>query len=494
LFFISFSAIIIKTLQSAKAAGPKAVSSFGGLNMRHSDNYPNPPSQHNRHARMRKRKIILFLRLFILVMIFIIIGLSIFLIGRAFYSGTNTAKTTTIVNTSSSADVSSLTSSAATTASAVAAVSPSPTAAVPTVTEILQQAAVVDSFFGPLPVAESVVPVTHNEIHAIYLGAAANLDKSITLAKNSEINAFVIDLKESNGVMFNSTNALAIELGVVKSYYNLADVIKKCHDNDIKVIGRIVCFKDPEFAKQKPEYVIKDASGNILYFKNEGKNSFANPYDTRTWDYIIDLAIEAVTAGVDEIQFDYIRFPTGGTTSGEKPYFGDPATTPTKVEVINRFLQTARIRISDEYGIPFSADVFGIILSSASDGASLGQDWTTVGLTGVDSLCPMLYPSHYALNTILNGKNFDKPDYYPYDVLLNSLTMGKKDASAPGFATVRPYLQAFTASYIGEGNYITYGYEQINAQIKAVHDAGYKEWVLWNPSAKYPDGVYDGVS
>lgn len=475
-------------MQTVKAAVPKAVSSFGGLNMRHSDNYPNPPSQHNRHARMRKRKIILFLRLFILVMIFIIIGLSIFLIGRTVSSGVNSTKTT-VVTTAASADASSLTSSAATTAAAT----PSPTA-IPAATEILQQAAVVDSFFGPLPVAESVVPVTHNEIHAIYLGAAANLDKSITLAKNSEINAFVIDLKESNGVMFNSTNALALELGVVESYYNLADVIKKCHDNDIKVIGRIVCFKDPEFAKQKPDYVIKDASGNILYFKNEGKNPFANPYDTRTWDYIIDLALEAVTAGIDEIQFDYIRFPTGGTTSGEKSYFGDPATTPTKVEVINRFLQTARIRISDEYGIPISADVFGIILSSASDGASLGQDWTTVGLTGVDSLCPMLYPSHYALNTILNGKNFDKPDYYPYDVLLNALTMGKKDASAPGYAAVRPYLQAFTASYIGEGNYITYGYEQINAQIKAVHDAGYKEWVLWNPSAKYPDGVYDGVS
>lgn len=457
--------------------------------MRHSDNYPSPPPTHNRHARMRKRKIILFLRLFILVMIFLIIGLSIFLIGRAVSPGAGTAKTTGVVTTAVSTDVTTLTSSAATTAAAT----PSPTA-VPTVTEILQQAAVVDSFFGPLPVAESVVPVIHNEIHAIYLGAAANLDKSITLAQNSEINAFVIDLKESNGVMFNSTNALANEIGVVKSYYNLADVIKKCHDNDIKVIGRIVCFKDPEFAKQKPEYVIKDASGNILYFKNEGKNSFANPYDTRTWDYIIDIALEAVTAGVDEIQFDYVRFPTGGTTSGEKTYFGDPATTPTKVEVINRFLQTARIRISDEYGIPFSADVFGIILSSASDGASLGQDWTTVGLTGVDSLCPMLYPSHYALNTTLNGKNFDKPDYYPYDVLFNALAMGKKDASVPGYAVVRPYLQAFTASYIGEGNYITYGYDQINAQIKAVQDSGYSEWVLWNPSAKYPDGVYDGVS
>ena len=458
--------------------------------MKSSEIYPNQTPNSNRQAKIRKRKIILFLRLSILVMIFLIIGMSIFLVGRAISDGISAPKTTTAASTAaagtditSASDVSNVTTAA----------TPSPTAA-PTVTELLQQSAIVDSFFGPLPVAESVVPVTHNEIHAIYLGAAANLDKSITLAQNSEINAFVIDLKESNGVMFNSTNVLANELGVVKSYYNLADVIKKCHDSDIKVIGRIVCFKDPELAAQKPDYSIEDASGNSLLFKNEGKNAFANPYDTRNWDYLIDLAIEAVNAGVDEIQFDYVRFPTGGTTTGEKPFFGDAATTPTKAETINRFLQTARIRISDEYGIPISADVFGIILSSAADGASLGQDWATIGLTGVDSLCPMLYPSHYALNTILNGKNFDKPDYYPYDVLLNSLAMGADEASVAGYATVRPYLQAFTASYIGEGNYISYGYEQINAQIKAVHDAGYTEWVLWNPSAKYPTGVYDGVS
>ena len=195
------------------------------------------------------------------------------------------------------------------------------------------------------------------------------------------------------------------------------------HDNNILVIGRIVCFKDPDLASQMPEYSIKDAAGNSLYFKNEGSNAFANPYDSRTWDYNISLALEAVQAGIDEIQFDYVRFPTGGTTTGESPYFGDPATTPTKAEVINRFLQTARIRIQDEYGVPVNADVFGIILSSSSDGASLGQDWATIGLTGVDSLCPMLYPSHYALNTILNGSTFEKPDYKPYEVLFAALSM-----------------------------------------------------------------------
>jgi len=447
-----------------------------------------PPSQ-NRQARKRKRQIILALRLSILIMTFIILGSAIFLIGRSL-SGSSDSPDTSRPPVSTSAGEST---GAGTSAPAdTSAVTATPAAATPG-PERLVQSAVVETYFGALPVAESVETAEHNDVHAIYLGAAANLDKSIALAKNSSINAFVIDLKESNGVMFNSTNELAIQIGVVKSYYNLADVIKKCHDNDILVIGRIVTFKDPDLASQMPDYSIRDASGNQLFFKNEGKNAFANPYDTRVWDYNIDLAIEAVQAGIDEIQFDYVRFPTGGTTSGEKPYFGEEGATPTKSEVINRFLQTARIRIQDEYGVPVNADVFGIILSSESDGKSLGQVWATVGLTGVDALCPMLYPSHYALNTVLNGKNFPKPDLSPYDVMYNSLIMGKEAASVEGYSVVRPYLQAFTASYIGEGNYMTYGYDQINAQIKAVQDAGYSEWILWNPAAKYPEGAYDGA-
>ncbi len=447
-----------------------------------------PPSQ-NRQARKRKRKIILMLRLSILVMAFIIIGCTIFLIGRSL-SGSGDSPETTLASVSTPAGETTAfgTSQPAVTNAATA----TPAAATPAA-EHLVQSAVVETYFGDLPIAESTEPLEHHEVHAIYLGAAANLDKSIALAKNSSINAFVIDLKESNGVMFNSTNELATQIGVVKSYYNLADVIKKCHDNNILVIGRIVTFKDPDLAKQLPDYSIRDAAGNQLYFKNEGKNAFANPYDKRVWEYNIDLALEAVQAGIDEIQFDYVRFPTGGTTSGEKPYFGEEGATPTKSEVINRFLQTARIRIQDEYGVPVNADVFGIILSSESDGKSLGQVWATVGLTGVDALCPMLYPSHYALNTVLNGKNFPKPDLSPYDVMYNSLIMGKTAASVDGYSVVRPYLQAFTASYIGEGNYMTYGYEQINAQIKAVYDAGYTEWILWNPAAKYPEGAYDGA-
>ena len=349
-----------------------------------------------------------------------------------------------------------------------------------------------EAYWGPLPVVEDPKVAPHKEVHGIYIGAAAKMDTNIEIAKNSEINAFVIDLKENDGVYFNSTNQFALDMGQVKGYYNLENVVQKCHDNGIYVIGRIVCFNDPNMAAAHPEMSIKDASGNSMTFKLEHNNRFVNPYDTRVWDYLIDLAVEAIGMGVDEIQFDYVRFPGISTKNGENPYFGPEDTTPTRIDAINRFLQTATRKIQDTYGVPLTADVFGIILSSELDGKLIGQGWDTVGLTGIDSLCPMLYPSHYARPTSLNGKSFDKPDLYPYDVMYNALCCGSAAASQEGYAVVRPYVQAFTASYIGSGNYMTYGYNEINAQIKAIQDAGYTEWILWNPSANYPEGNYGG--
>lgn len=368
-----------------------------------------------------------------------------------------------------------------------------PTPTVPfEVTESLPANPVADAFWGELTPAEEPVPYEHFEVHGLYLHRVVNLEDCIELANNSEVNAFVIDLKEAEGIYYNTSNETAQEIGYLYNYYNLEEVCQTCHDNDIYVIGRIVCFKDPRLASTYPDRAICDASGNPLFFSTEGSEAFANPYDQRNWDYLIELAEEAIAMGVDEIQFDYVRFPTGNTTSGEAPYFGVDGEVPSKADAINRFLQTARIRIQDTYGVPVSADIFGIAVTSSLDGEILGQDWSSVGFTGIDSLCPMIYPSHYASGTMMNGITFDSPDLYPYEVMLNALLIGSQYHDQPGYCTVRPYLQAFTASYIGEGNYMVYDYDAINDQIRALQDAGLNEWILWNAEAVYPDGNYGG--
>ncbi len=369
----------------------------------------------------------------------------------------------------------------------------SPTPTVPfVITEQLPADPLSDAYWGELVPAENPIPYEHFDVHGLYLNKVVNLEQCIDLANNSEINAFVIDLKEAEGVYYNTSNETAAQIGYLYNYYNLEEVCQTCHDNDIYVIGRIVCFKDPRLASTYPDRAICDSTGNPLFFSTEGSEAFANPYDQRNWDYLIELAEEAISMGVDEIQFDYVRFPTGSTTTGNAPYFGPDDQVPSKSAAINRFLQTARIRIQDTLGIPVTADIFGIAVTSSLDGDLLGQDWATVGFTGVDALCPMIYPSHYALGTQMNGMTFDAPDLYPYDIMLNALLIGSQYHDQPGYSTVRPYLQAFTASYIGEGNYMEYDYEAINDQIRALQDAGLDEWILWNAAVEYPEGNYGG--
>lgn len=378
---------------------------------------------------------------------------------------------------------------------------PTPTPTPFVINEILSfgrdRNAIVEDYFGPLPEVETCVPVNHKEVKGIYVGSAYDLEEKlepfIELAKNSEINTFVIDLKEAYGVIFNSQNELANEIGYVVGAYDLEKVVQVCHENDIYVIGRIVTFKDATLAAKFPDRAICDANGTPLKFSSEGGNLFASPYDTRNWDYIIDLALEAIDMGVDEIQFDYVRFPTGSSTTGNEPYYGaDEDLVPQRFEVIDRFLQTARRRIQDPTGIPISADIFGISVSSKLDGYIMGQDWGTVGLTQVDTVCPMLYPSHYALGTILNGHEMEFPDKEPYNVVYNALLVGSQYHNLDGYSIVRPYVQAFTAYYIGEGKYAIYDYETINEQIKGLQDAGLSEFILWNAAGEYPEGNYGG--
>ena len=442
-----------------------------------------PPSK----QVLRKRMILFFLQVLSFLLLGTIFIFSAILIFRAFNGDASTATPPT-ENTTASTTVPSAETTEPIVTTEATTTTPPPVAP----QEFLPDSPKAEAFFGPLPIAETPEPVRTFPVRGMYLGSGASLSKKIETFKDSDINAYVIDLKETDGIRFDSKNELANEMGFVKPAYNLKNLVETAHNADVKIIARIVCFNDPELAKNYPDRAICDAAGNPLKYKNEHSNAFANPYDIRNWDYLIDLALEAVEAGVDEIQFDYVRFPTGPTVSGEKPYFGDPETIPSRIEVINRFLQTARIKIQDEYGVPVTADVFGIIITGPKDGENLGQGWDSVGLTGVSAVAPMIYPSHYALNTVLNGVSFDKPDFHPHDVIYNALMAGKPVANQENYCVVRPYLQAFTASYMKDGTWKEYKYAEINAQIKAVYDAGYEEWILWNSGASYPAGKYDG--
>lgn len=332
---------------------------------------------------------------------------------------------------------------------------------------------------------------TKPEVKALYLtgwtaGSTARVDHFVELANNTEINSYVIDIKDDDGLVGYESQVPEVKAnGTWKKKYNPEKVLKSFHDNNIYIIGRLVAFKDPVYSIKRPDLAIKNTSGGL--WKDDKKKSWLNPYNKDNWAYLVSIAKEAVELGFDEIQFDYVRFPSDG-----KKNMDFSGVDKEKYQAINDFLAYAASEIPD---VPISADVFGIIFESPADTEKIGQYLEQVG-KGIDYISPMVYPSHYAYGQIVNKITFPAPDLDPYGVVYNTLAKGRDRLSqvADYKADIRPYLQDFTASWLqpknGQKMYQEYGTEEVKEQIKAVYDAGYKEWILWDPSNTYHEDAF----
>lgn len=329
------------------------------------------------------------------------------------------------------------------------------------------------------------VPV---KVKGIYLSAYVAgmpdmLDSIIAEIEKSQINAVVIDVKNDDGrVTFPVDVDEVNEIGASKGYIpDVGEMIRKLKEKDIYVIGRVVAFRDPYLAEKKPEWSLKTADGGI-YRDNKGL-AWVNPYKKEVWDYLLEIGKAAGETGFDEIQFDYIRF---STEKGMRNVVFDEEDTKgrSKTDVISEFVRYVYDPLKAE-GLFVSADVFGAIIGSQVDADSVGQIYRDMALS-LDYICPMIYPSHYGDGNF----GIEHPDTQPYDTVLAALLGSQEDlatASDGGrteeTAVVRPWLQDFTASYLK--HYIKYGPEQLKAQIQAVHDAGYEEWMFWDAACTY---------
>ena len=352
---------------------------------------------------------------------------------------------------------------------------PTPTT-IPTPEPVIEDT-VAGRFFGPVYPVTEPREVQRYEVRGLYIGMAASgelLDQRIELAKNSAINALIVDVKESHQVYFMAENKLANEIGAVRNNYNVEELVRKCKENNIRLIGRMVIFKDVLLAQARPDLCIQDKNGNpVLYKSLEGGKPFVSPYKREVWEYNIDIAVEAIKLGFDEIQFDYVRFPTGNRAEIQSEYHGPEGEVPTKAEAINRFLLEAKMKIQDELGVPLGADIFGIVMTSKLYGELIGQDWESLGEIGLDSLSPMIYPSHYARGTVMNGITFNNPDGDTFE-FLDAVFKQEKFSRQAGFSALRPYIQAYS-----------YTQEQIFGQIDALAANGINEYIYWNPGAAY---------
>ncbi|MBT9778763.1 sugar fermentation stimulation protein [Clostridium sp. MCC353] len=326
------------------------------------------------------------------------------------------------------------------------------------------------------------------KVKGIYLsayiaGTPELMDNILAEIEKSQVNAVVIDVKNDDGrITFPIDTPVAGEIGACKSYISDVDgLIKKLKEQNIYVIARVVAFRDPFLAEAKPEWSLKKADGT-LYRDNQGL-AWVNPYKKEVWDYLIEVGKAAADAGFDEVQFDYIRF---STEKGMRQVVFDEEDTKgrSKTDIITEFITYAYEPLK-EAGLFVSADVFGAIIGSEQDANSVGQIYYEMA-KHLDYICPMIYPSHYADGNF----GIEHPDTKPYDTVLAALMGSQADLASSSdagkeekLAVVRPWLQDFTASYLQ--NYIKYGPEQVKAQIRAVYDAGYEEWIFWDAACTY---------
>ncbi|MCK8059467.1 MULTISPECIES: putative glycoside hydrolase [unclassified Fusibacter] len=324
------------------------------------------------------------------------------------------------------------------------------------------------------------------EVKAVYLTQATarndngRLDDLIKLANETEINAFVIDVKNDDGyLLFHSESAEKYlpQMNDKIAIKEIAPFIQKLKENDIYLIARIVTFKSPQYARTYPDRALHYLNSGALY-SDRDKISWSTAYDRDLWEYVIGICEEAADVGFDEIQFDYVRFPATGAKLDKNLDFQNDLD-ESKTEAIHKFLSYAYERLSKKE-VYITADVFGWAATSIND-VGIGQHWESV-TNVVDYIAPMMYPSHYGPNNF----GLAVPDAQPYatiDASIKDAIMRNANLETP--AKLRPWIQDFTARWVK--GYIPYRADEVKAQIQALEDNGVYEYMLWNPGNVYSE-------
>ena len=305
----------------------------------------------------------------------------------------------------------------------------------------------------------------NDQIRGIYLNGYLfnNPSKRESIEKiltNTDVNTLVIDVKTDNGhILFDTEIDEVIYLNNERIKFTKNDLQELKEIKDIYLVGRLVVFQDPLFAKVFPDEAVFDSRLNKPYSQNG--QFFLDPSSQKVQDYIINIAIESCRLGFDEIQYDYIRYPD---SSSKFMQFDTKNDFENRVSNINSFLSKSRQLLHNE-GCLLSADTFGYILTNKQDGG-IGQNLETI-VENVDFISPMVYPSHYT-----NGSfGYQNPNEHPYEVITAALT----DALDRGVDKdkIRPFLQGFWHSN-----------EDIRNNIKAASDLE-MDWLIWNILSVY---------
>ncbi|NIH78594.1 putative glycoside hydrolase [Amycolatopsis viridis] len=319
------------------------------------------------------------------------------------------------------------------------------------------------------------VPVhaRHPGMRAVHMSgqawtAPALRDPVLQMARNGLIDTIELDIKDESGeVGYASQVPLAKEIGAAKNYYDLNGVVEQLHRAGIRVVGRLVAFRDPILARASWESgqhdrVVQNAAGQP-WAGGYGDYAFTNFANREVRDYNIALATEAARAGFDDILYDYVRRPEGPI---EQLRF--PGLTGTPEQGITDFLTESRNAVRAE-GAYLGASVFGIAVSRPTQ---IGQDITEMARK-VDYIAPMIYPSHWGSGEY----GVSDPESQPLEITQRSLAAFAEKAAGTQ-SVIIPWIQAFSMR-------VHYGRDQIRAQLDGARANGIDSFLLWNASCKY---------
>ncbi len=331
---------------------------------------------------------------------------------------------------------------------------------------------------------ESNPPVKVRGVY-VKLPSATNpkkMEELIKLAKETDINAFVIDVKDDNGNLLFKTKTGAKYMPEVNETAPIANpkaFVQNLKDNGIYPIARIVSFKDPLYSKKHKKKALTYKSNGELFIL---ENMYWTPaFDRDIWDYDISMGEEAADVGFLEVQFDYVRFPATSFAQDKKLDFKN-AKNESKPEAIHKFLKTAHERLMKK-NVYVTADIFGWLIT-AEDDQNIGQHWEAMANV-VDYTAPMIYPSHYGRGNY----GLKVPDAEPYkciDAAIKNAIERNRNLESP--AKLRPWIQDFTATWVR--GHINYGPKEIKAQIQALKDNGIDEYMVWNANNTYTTEAY----
>ena len=310
-------------------------------------------------------------------------------------------------------------------------------------------------------------------IKGIYLNSYdfVNLDKMSSIKAiidETVVNTLVIDVKTDHGhLMYDSNVQESYEINNERVKFNKTSLEELKTIHNLYLIGRVVAFQDPLFAKTYEDSSVFNSKTNSIFSKNG--QYFLDPSDQKSRNYVLNIAIEACNLGFDEIQFDYIRYPDA---VNNHLVYEEESNFENRTRNINSFLYEATKILHGE-GCLVSADIFGYVLQSESDNG-IGQHLETI-VKSVDFISPMVYPSHYS-----NGSfGYKYPNKHPYEVVTAALNDGLYRGTK--VEQLRPYLQGFWHTP-----------KDVRLNIKAAEDIGL-DWIIWNNSSVYDTNYFTKI-